>query len=208
VRSRVGLGCKTDRKREQGEAGRQSQGPRAKCGLACRTEAAAHGAPLSEICTSAFCTAIAETPSMPARIAFVAFGSMRGPTATQRTRKPASNRNCSSSSGQSEARPIDSKPPANSLVRPTITMKTGTETMWAVNSPLRTRKPMMSVHPAVTLSTLSSAWTARELSTDGAGARPIGPSASADTVPDHLLRIYDLVEPPLVDFAGLERGLL
>ena len=67
---------------------------------------------------------------------------------------------------------------------------------------------MMSVHPAVTLSTISSAWTARELSTDGAGTHPIGPSASADTVPDHLLRIHDLVEPPLVDVAGLERGLL
>jgi len=67
---------------------------------------------------------------------------------------------------------------------------------------------MMSVHPAVTLSTISSAWTARELSTDGAGTHPIGPSASADTVPDHLLRIHDLVEPPLVDVAGLECGLL
>jgi hypothetical protein len=29
--------------------------------------------------------------------------------------------------------------------------------MWAVNSPLRRRKLMMSVHPAVTLSTMSSA---------------------------------------------------
>src|SRR5438105_4010220 len=80
--------------------------------------------------------------------------------------------------------------------------------MWAVNSPLRTRKPMTSVHPAVTLSTISSAWTARGLSTNGVGTRPIGPSASADTVPDHLLRIYDLVEPSLVDVAGPECGLL
>jgi hypothetical protein len=56
--------------------------------------------------------------------------------------------------------------------------------MWAVNSPSRTRKPMMSVHPAVTLSTISSAWTARELSTGGVGTHPIGPSASTDTVPD------------------------
>jgi hypothetical protein len=115
----IGLGRKSHRKREESEASRQSQGPRAKCGLACRTEAAADGkanyrrqntrrsvarlgyngriapeqpspisiakrvtllvitavdgVPLSEICTSAFCTAIAETPSMPARIAFVAY---------------------------------------------------------------------------------------------------------------------------------------
>jgi hypothetical protein len=43
VRSIVGLGRKTHRKREHSEAGRQSQGPRAKRGLACRTEAAADG---------------------------------------------------------------------------------------------------------------------------------------------------------------------
>lgn len=30
---------------------------------------AVSGAPVSEICASAFCTAIAETPNMPARIA-------------------------------------------------------------------------------------------------------------------------------------------
>jgi hypothetical protein len=62
---------------------------------------------------------------------------------------------------------------------------------------------MTSVPPAVTLSTISSAWTTRELLLDGAG-----PSASADTVPDHLLRIHDLIEPPLIDAAGLECGLL
>jgi len=51
--------------------------------------AAVEGAPLSENCTSAFCTAIAATPSMPAMIALVALGSMRGPAAMQRARKPA-----------------------------------------------------------------------------------------------------------------------
>src|SRR5439155_14268538 len=66
--------------------------------------------------------------------------------------------------------------------------------MWAVNSPLRPRKPMMSVDPAITLSTIGSARTTR--------------SAPADTVPDHLLRVDDFVEVLLVDIAGLERGLL
>jgi len=43
ARSILGLGRKPHRKTEQGEAGRQCQGPRAKCGLACRTEAAPDG---------------------------------------------------------------------------------------------------------------------------------------------------------------------
>src|SRR6266446_5344805 len=66
--------------------------------------------------------------------------------------------------------------------------------MWAVNSPLRPRKPMMSVAPAITLRTNGSARIAR--------------SAPGDTVPDHLLRVDDFVETLLVDVAGLERGLL
>src|SRR6266478_6406153 len=69
---------------------------------------AVDGAPVSEICGSVFCTAIADTPSMPARIAFAAFGSMCGPAATQRARKPPSSRNCSRSSGHREASPIAS----------------------------------------------------------------------------------------------------
>ena len=36
----------------------------------------------------------------------------------------------------------------------------------------------------------------------------IGPSASADTVPDHLPGVHDFVELLLIDIAGLERGLL
>src|SRR5260370_24164245 len=80
--------------------------------------------------------------------------------------------------------------------------------MWAVNSPSRPRKPVISVHPAVTLSTISSAWTARRLSTDGADTRTTGHLASADTVPDHLPGIDDPVEPLFVDVAGLERGVL
>ena len=42
----------------------------------------------------------------------------------------------------------------------------------------------------------------------GAGRAAARPSASADTVPDHLPGVDDLVEPLLVDVAGLERGLL
>src|SRR3989442_421978 len=37
---------------------------------------------------------------------------------------------------------------------------------------------------------------------------PFLPSAARATVPDHLSRIDDLVEPLLVDVPGLERGLL
>jgi hypothetical protein len=52
--------------------------------------------------SSVAATPIAATPSMPATIAWAAFGSRPGPAATQRTRKPASSRNCSSR-GRSEA---------------------------------------------------------------------------------------------------------
>src|SRR6266481_2930107 len=66
--------------------------------------------------------------------------------------------------------------------------------MWAVNSPLRPRKPMMSVAPAITLRTNGSARIVR--------------SAPGDTVPDHLLGVDDFVKALLVNIAGLERGLL
>src|SRR5205085_2621859 len=66
--------------------------------------------------------------------------------------------------------------------------------IWAVNSPLRPRNPMMSVDPAVRLRTNGSARPAR--------------SAPAATEPDRLLRVDDLVKALLVDVAGLERGLL
>ena len=36
----------------------------------------------------------------------------------------------------------------------------------------------------------------------------VGPSTSADPVPDHRPGVDDFVEPLLVDLAGLERGLL
>jgi hypothetical protein len=36
----------------------------------------------------------------------------------------------------------------------------------------------------------------------------VGPSTSADPVPDHRPGVDDFVEPLLVDVAGLERGLL
>src|SRR6266446_702869 len=79
--------------------------------------------------------------------------------------------------------------------------------MCAVKSPLRPRKPMTSAHPAVRLSTTSSACTAGELLTDGANTNAIGALAAGDTVPDHLARVDDLVEARLVDITGLERGL-
>src|SRR5690348_8327436 len=66
--------------------------------------------------------------------------------------------------------------------------------MWAVNSPLRPRKPITSVAPAITLSTIGSVRATR--------------SAPADTMPDHLLRVDDFVETVLVNIAGLQRGLL
>src|SRR5260370_14944732 len=67
--------------------------------------------------------------------------------------------------------------------------------MWAVNSPLRARKPMTAVDPAITLSTIGS-------------ARAASTSAPANSVPDRLFRVDDLVKALLVDIAGLERGLL
>src|SRR5213593_3085668 len=63
---------------------------------------AVEGAPVNEICESAFCTAIAATPNMPAMIALTEFGSRRGPAATQRTRNPARSRNWNSNKGSSE----------------------------------------------------------------------------------------------------------
>src|SRR6201993_4517684 len=66
--------------------------------------------------------------------------------------------------------------------------------MWAVNSPLRPRKPMVSVDPAITLSTNGSARMAR--------------SAAADAVPNHLFRIDDFVKALLVNGAGSKRRVL
>jgi hypothetical protein len=57
------------------------------------------GDPLSEMGRRAFCTAIAETPSMAATIAIVAVGSRCGPAAMQSVRKSASSRKWSSSRG-------------------------------------------------------------------------------------------------------------
>src|SRR6267142_6371891 len=53
---------------------------------------------------------------------------------------------------------------------------------------------MMSVDPAITLSTIGRVRATR--------------SAPGDTVPDHLLRVDDFVETLFVDVAGLESGLL
>src|SRR3989442_7434358 len=181
---------------------------------------AVDGAPFNEICTRAFCTAIAATPSMPATIALAAFGLRRGPAATQRTRKPARSRNCSSSRGRSEASPIASKPPTSSLVRPSTPMKTGTDSigangaapppprctarmarlpvMCAVSRPPSPRKLMTSTLPVVRLSTLGSSFVPSELSTEGADTQAVLPSASGDIVTHHLLRVDNLVDPLLV----------
>src|SRR3974377_1932935 len=66
--------------------------------------------------------------------------------------------------------------------------------MCAVNSPLRPRKPMMSVAPAIKLRTNGSA--------------RIPGSAPANAVLIHLFRVDDFIKALLVDVAGLERGLL
>src|SRR5690242_16442987 len=66
--------------------------------------------------------------------------------------------------------------------------------MWAVNSPLRPRKPMMSVDPAITLRTNGSGQTAG--------------SAAADTASDHLSRVDDLAKALFIDISQSERGLL
>src|SRR4029453_14214543 len=167
---------------------------------------------------------------MPATIALAAFGSRPGPAATQRTRKPARSRNCSSSRGRSEASPIASKPPTSSLVRPSTTMKTGTDSIGAngpappptrctarmarlpvtcaVNSPPSPRKLMTSTLPAVTLSTVGSSFVPSELSIEGADTQGVWPSAAGDTVADHLPGVDDLIESLLVDITGLKRGLL
>src|SRR5919198_1685729 len=134
------------------------------------------------------------------------------------------------SRGRSEASPIASKPPTSSLVRPSTTMKTGTDSigangaappltrcaarmtrlpvMWAVNRPPSPRKLMTSTLPAVRLSTVGSSFVPSERSTEGADTQTVRPSAAGDTVTNHLSRIDDLVEPLLVDVAGLERGFL
>ena len=101
---------------------------------------AVEGAPVNEICESAFCTAIAATPNMPAMIALTEFGSRRGPAATQRTRNPARSRNWNSNKGRSEANPIASRPLTSSFVKASIAMKTGTDSIAAngVSPPLAT----------------------------------------------------------------------
>src|SRR6516165_1449633 len=66
--------------------------------------------------------------------------------------------------------------------------------MWAVNSPLRPRKPMLSVEPATTLKRN--------------GSPRIAGSAAGKPVSNHLCRIDDLVKALFVDIAQSERGLL
>jgi hypothetical protein len=69
--------------------------------------------PCNETCPRAFCTAIAETASIPATVAMAAFGSIPGPAATQMMREPERSKICTNSRGHSESRPIVSKPPAD-----------------------------------------------------------------------------------------------
>src|SRR5216683_2276092 len=166
---------------------------------------AVDGAPFSDTCTSAFCTAIAETPSMPARIAIDASGSIRRPAETHRTRKPTSSRSCSRRRGRSEANPTLSKVPASSLVNPNAATNTGTDSIgatgaplpltrcaarmtrlpvtWAVNRPPSPRKPMASTLPAIMLSTVGSNLAPSELAIDGVGTRGVRYSAISDIYP-------------------------
>ena len=54
---------------------------------------AVEGAPVNESRTSAFCTAMAETPSMPAKIILAVVRSMRSPAAKEIAEKADSRRN-------------------------------------------------------------------------------------------------------------------
>ena len=159
------------------------------------------GAPFRQIWTRAFWTAIAATPSIAATIVMAEGGSGRGPAATQAARKPASSRSCSSNSGCNVARPRASNRAASHRVRPTTSMKTGTDsigasrmlppaTAWAarttrlpvmcaVNSP-SPRKPMTSVAPAIMPSTKGSSLPS-ELPAEGADSRTIEASSDNDT---------------------------
>jgi hypothetical protein len=92
---------------------------------------AVDGAPLSETRTSAFCTAIAETPSIPAKIMLAVFRSLPGPATTPTARKAESRRNCSNSRGISEPIRIRSRPATSSLVNASTTMNTGTAIKYA-----------------------------------------------------------------------------
>ena len=66
---------------------------------------------------------------------------------------------------------------------------------------------MTSTLPAVMLSTVGSNLVPSELSTEGGDTQGVWPSVAGDTVADHLPGVDDLIEPLLVDVAGLERGL-
>src|SRR6516164_481058 len=81
----------------------------------------------SEICTSAFCTAIAATPDIPAMIASVAFVSLHGPAVTPSTRKVSRNISCSNSSDRKVETPDHSRPLASRRVKSSTSMKTGTD---------------------------------------------------------------------------------
>ena len=157
------------------------------------------GVPFSEICTSAFCTAMAATPSMPATIAMPAFGSGWGPAATRNARKPVSSSHCRTRRGCNEGRSKAFKPATRNRARTSTVMKIGTDRItatgaspWlttcaarmtrlpvicAVNRPPSPRKPMASVLPAMTASTEGSSFVTSESSIDRSKTRCAGQAA-------------------------------
>jgi hypothetical protein len=82
---------------------------------------------VSEICTSAFCTAIAATPNIPAVTASTGSASRRGLATTQTARKAIKKNSCSNGRGVETS--VRSRPPASKRVRKRISMKTGTDRM-------------------------------------------------------------------------------
>ena len=118
-------------------------------------------------------TAIAATPNIPAMTASIALASRHGPAATQIERKATRNSCCSSSNGRKGRNPSVLESTGEEArqkqhqhedrdrqnVREYCRVAgddraartTRLPVMWAVKSPLRPRKPMMSVDPAVRL---------------------------------------------------------
>jgi hypothetical protein len=75
------------------------------------------GAPTNEICTRAFCTAIAATPTMPAKTAVGEAGSSPKPAETQIATTLVSRIKCNAKSGLREPWWDSSRPAAANLVK-------------------------------------------------------------------------------------------
>jgi hypothetical protein len=156
---------------------------------------AVDGASLSEICTRTFCIAIAQTPSMAAKIMTAALGSAGEPASMDTTRNPASNRNCRSNSGLRVAIPNRSSAAARSRAANSRMMNTGTDrrcaadacspaavlaasttrlpVTWAMNRAPRPRNPITSTLPAMTLSTNINNFVPSRSLTDSTVRNPV-----------------------------------